>query len=65
MIYLVVIESMIARSQLSVCEIYDVMKIQERAESCQKYVFETQNFELQLIVMIKETLQQCDVMTAN
>ena len=63
--YLVVIENMIARSQLGVCETYDVMKIQERAESCQKYVLEAQNSELQLIAMMKETLQQCDVVTAN
>ena len=49
-IYFVVIENTIARLQLNVCEIYDVIKIQKRVKSCQKYVFQIQNFVLQFIV---------------
>ena len=56
---------MVARSQLGVCEAYDVMKIQERAEPCQKYVLEAQNSELQLTAMMEGTLQQCGVVTAS
>ena len=64
-IYFVVVESIVARSQLNVCEIYDVMKIQKRVESCQKYVLEVQNFVLQLIVTMWQSMQSCNVVSVK
>ena len=64
-IHLVVLKDLISKISLTCVKLTSWWKHQKRVESCQKHVFETQNFELQLIVMMKETLQQCDVVIAN